>query len=114
MIHEIILSACLISGTFFILVAAMGIVRMPDLYLRMHASTKAGTVGISFLLLAVGIFYNDVSVSSRILGIILFVFITAPVAAHILGKVMIKKGYQFWRNPKKRSMDNSEEDNGFS
>lgn len=45
---EIIAGLCLLLGTFFVVVASIGILRLPDLYIRMHAATKAGTVGLTF------------------------------------------------------------------
>ncbi|MGF1734078.1 monovalent cation/H(+) antiporter subunit G [Photobacterium satsumensis] len=95
---EILISILLLFGTFFTLVASLGIVRMPDLYTRMHAATKAGTVGICFLLLAVSFSIPEVTVISRVIGTILFLFITAPVAAHLLGKAMHQINYKIWRN----------------
>ncbi|KHT65112.1 cation:proton antiporter [Photobacterium gaetbulicola] len=97
---DILISILLLFGTFFTLVASLGIVRMPDLYTRMHAATKAGTVGICFLLLAVSLSMPEVTVISRVIGTILFLFITAPVAAHLLGKAMQQNGYKIWRNKK--------------
>ena len=54
-ISHIIASVALIAGAFFTLVAAIGVVRLPDILMRMHASTKAGTLGTGFILLAVAV-----------------------------------------------------------
>ncbi|MBR9787498.1 MAG: monovalent cation/H(+) antiporter subunit G [Vibrionaceae bacterium] len=97
---ELIIGILLCIGTLFFLIASLGIVRMPDLYTRMHAATKAGTVGVASLLLSVAIAIPDATVISRALGTMLFIFLTAPVAAHLLGKAMRKSGYRMWRNPK--------------
>ena len=94
---EAVIAICLLSGTFFAVVAGLGILRLPDLYTRMHASTKAGTVGLGFLLLAVTLHFRDLTVASRALGVLLFLFLTAPVAAHLLGRAMLQRGYPFWR-----------------
>lgn len=88
----------LVLGTLFTLFASLGILRMPDLYTRMHAATKAGTAGLSLLLLAVALCMPEIGVISRLVGIMLFIFLTAPVAAHLLGKVTQQAGYAFWRN----------------
>lgn len=88
----------LVLGSLFTLFASLGILRMPDLYTRMHAGTKAGTVGLSSLLLAVAFSMPDTGVLSRLVGIMLFILITAPVAAHLLGKVTQQVGYTIWRN----------------
>ncbi|HDU8572084.1 TPA: monovalent cation/H(+) antiporter subunit G [Vibrio parahaemolyticus] len=97
---DIIVGILLCLGTLFTLIASLGILRMPDLYTRMHAATKAGTVGLASLLLAVAIAIPDITVISRVIGIMLFIFITAPVAAHLLGKATQESGYQIWRNKK--------------
>ncbi|CAH1555786.1 MULTISPECIES: monovalent cation/H(+) antiporter subunit G [Vibrio] len=98
---DIIVGILLCLGTLFTLIASLGILRMPDLYTRMHAATKAGTVGLASLLLAVAIAIPDITVISRVIGTMLFIFITAPVAAHLLGKATQESGYQIWRNKKK-------------
>ncbi len=97
---EFLTALLLFVGSTFILVASVGILRMPDLYTRMHAATKAGTVGLSSLLLAVAVAIPESTVISRVMGTMLFIFLTAPVAAHLLGKAMKQSGYQIWRNKK--------------
>lgn len=92
-----IVGILLCVGTLFILTASLGVLRMPDLYTRMHAATKAGTVGVASLLLALAIAIPDITVMSRTLGTMLFIFLTAPVAAHLLGKSMRQSGYKMWR-----------------
>ena len=99
---DILISVAWLSGTFFTLIAALGSLRLPDLYLRIHAATKAGTVGIGLILLAVALFYFEMAVISRVIGIILFIIMTTPAAAHVLGKTMMKADYRMWRNPLKR------------
>ncbi len=97
----LLVSLLLLLGTFFIFVASLGILRMPDLYTRMHAATKAGTVGVASLLLAVAIAMPEISVISRTIGTVLFIMITAPVAAHLLGKAAHDSGYKEWKNDNK-------------
>jgi len=87
----------LMAGTFFFIVASFGILRMPDIYTRLHVATKAGTVGLGFLLIAVAIHFQDIAVTSRALGAVFFIFLTSPVASHLLGKAMLKKDYKFWK-----------------
>lgn len=92
----------MLLGVFFATVAALGILRMPDLYIRMHASTKAGTIGLGLVMMAVALHFRDVASISRALGIMIFLVVTAPVAAHLLGKSMLDKGYKMWRKNEKR------------
>lgn len=98
---DIAVTACLIIGTFFIVVAAIGVVRMPDIYIRMHALAKAATIGIGLLTAAAAVYFNDITVTSLVIGTNIFLFITAPTATHILGKVVIEKGCPMWQRDQK-------------
>lgn len=95
---DVLMAVCLLIGTFFTLVAALGIIRMPDIYMRIHAVTKAGTVGIGMTLLAVALFFMDTAVTSRVVGIMLFIIMTTPAAAHMLGKIILMSPYRMWKN----------------
>lgn len=94
---DIVIASCLVLGTFFIIVAAIGIVRMPDIYIRMHALAKAATIGIALLTIAAAIYFNDITITSLVIGINIFLIITAPTATHILGKVVIEQGCNMWQ-----------------
>jgi multicomponent Na+:H+ antiporter subunit G len=96
----LLIGILLCLGTLFTLVASLGILRMPDLYTRMHAATKAGTVGLSLWLVAVAVSIPEITVVSRVIGTMVFIFLTAPVAAHLLGKATQQSGYLIWRNKK--------------
>lgn len=76
----------LVVGTLFMLIAAIGLVRMPDLFLRMSAATKAATLGILCVLGGVALHFGDVVVVLRAVAIALFLSLTAPVAAHMIGR----------------------------
>lgn len=102
MILEALTILFLLFGVFFITVAGLGILRMPDLYIRMHASTKAGTIGLGLLMIAVALHFRDVASVSRAVAIMIFLILTAPVAAHVLGKSMLDKGYKMWHKDGKR------------
>lgn len=87
----------MIVGAFFMLVSAMGVVRLPDLYMRMSASTKSSTIGVSCMLLAAAFFFaDDLGSAAQILAIIAFLFITAPVAAHMIGRAGYYSGSELW------------------
>ncbi|GIW27359.1 MAG: Na+/H+ antiporter subunit G [Meiothermus sp.] len=81
-----------LGGVFFLLIAAIGVVRMPDLYNRMHATSKAGTLGVGLILVAVAVFYQELSVAARALSALAFIVLTAPVAAHALGRAAYLSG----------------------
>jgi len=83
-------------GTLFIFLAAVGVLRMPDLYLRISVTTKAATLGISLVLIAVAIYFDDLSITTRVSAIVVFMFLTAPVGAHMLGRASYFAGVQLW------------------
>jgi multicomponent Na+:H+ antiporter subunit G len=86
----------LIIGSLFTLAAAVGIVRLPDVYSRMHAASKAGTAGSCIILVALALVELDLSVATRALACIVFFVITAPISAHLLAKAALKAGYPMW------------------
>lgn len=76
----------LLLGSAFMAISALGLVRLPDVYLRMHSVAKAGALGCSVLLLGVACALPDSGVVLRVLGAIVFLFVTAPVASHLIGR----------------------------
>lgn len=93
---EIIAGLLLIIGSLFILIATIGILRMPDIFLRMSATTKAATLGISIILIGTAFFYQDFGIITRVIIIILFLGLTAPVSAHMIGRAAYLEGLPFW------------------
>ena len=89
--------ALMLAGMSFIVIAALGIVRMPDLFTRMSASTKAATLGIGLLLTATAVHFNDVTVTSRVVATIVFLLLTSPVAAHSIGRAAYTAGIPLWQ-----------------
>lgn len=96
MISEVIIAILLLSGSFFVLVAAIGVLRLPDLMMKMHASTKAGTLGAGLILVSVGVAFDEISVLTRVIATIIFLLLTAPVAAHLIGRAAYYVGVDFW------------------
>lgn len=84
-----------VLGTFFVVVAGVGMVRFPDPLMRLHASTKAGTLGAAFVASGVMCFYPTLSVAARGTALILFLLLTAPVAAHMIGRAAYYGGTSF-------------------
>ena len=82
----------IVVGAGFSLLAALGLLRFPDLFTRLHAATKAGTVGVGFVLLAVALASFDLSVALRALGGIAFIILTSPIAAHLLARAAYLSG----------------------
>lgn len=90
-------AALLVIGATFLLAAAIGVLRLPDLYTRMQAATKAATLGISCILIAVALYMEDLGVAIRAFFAVVFFFLTAPVAAHMIGRAAYFIGVPLWK-----------------
>ncbi|PMR70009.1 monovalent cation/H(+) antiporter subunit G [Halomonas heilongjiangensis] len=93
---EFIKGALILSGALFMLLAALGILRLPDLLTRMHATTKAAALGVILIMLSVALHFAEVAVVARAFAIIVFVVMTAPVAAHVIGRAGYFVGSKLW------------------
>jgi multicomponent K+:H+ antiporter subunit G len=90
MIVEVLVSLFLLIGAAFALIGAIGLASLPDFYTRLHGPTKATTLGVGGMLLASTIYFtNQGKVSLHEILIILFLFITAPVSAHLMMKAAL-------------------------
>lgn len=85
-------AALVLAGGVFGLLAAIGIVRLPDLYTRLHAASKAGVVGAGLILVAVAMISTDAAVVLRALLGIVFLLLSTPIAAHLLARAAYKAG----------------------
>ena len=83
---DILVGLFLIAGAGFVMIAAIGIVRLPDLLTRMHASTKAGTLGALLVLVGLAFHVGTGEVVSKVVATSLFLLLTAPIAAHMIGR----------------------------
>ena len=93
---EIIISVLLLLAAVVIVLASIGILRMPDLPTRMHATTKSGGLAIILIMVAVGIYFWRVDIMARVLAIIFFTLVTAPIAAHAIGRAGYLSGITLW------------------
>lgn len=94
---NVLASALLLTGCAFLLLAAVGIVRMPDLYIRMSSSSKAVTLGVGCLALGLALHMNDAGVTTRAVLLIALFLLKAPVAAHMLGRAAYRTGVPLWK-----------------
>lgn len=85
---EIVVALTMITGTFFTVVACVGLLRFPDVYCRMHAAGKAGTLGVSLLIVAAIVYFapTEGSVPFRGTLAVFFQFLTTPAATHLLAR----------------------------
>lgn len=84
-------------GAIFTLLAGVGIVRMPDLYLRISVTTKAATLGVGLILVCAALYFREISITTKVLAIILFILLTAPVSAHLIGRAAYTLGIPMWK-----------------
>ena len=96
--NEIVISVFLIIGSLFMLLGVIGILRMPDLFMRLSATTKAATLGIALILGASAIYFGTIEVTSKIIATIIFVFLTAPISAHMIGRAAYFNRARLWKN----------------
>jgi len=96
MMNNIAAALLLSLGSLFSLVAALGMLRLPDTVMRMHAATKAGTLGAGLILIAEAFFYAELGITLRALAAITFLLLTAPVAAHLIGRAAYYSGIKLW------------------
>ena len=93
---EVLVALLVVIGTTFMLLAAVGVLRMPDVYMRLQVSTKGASLGAGCVLIAVPIFFGDLGVAVRALLIIVFIFLTTPISAHMLGRAAYIVGVPLW------------------
>jgi multicomponent Na+:H+ antiporter subunit G len=83
---EIVTFIFALIGVGFMVLSSIGMLRMPDLYTRIHAAAKAGTVGVIGILLAVAVHAQDVLTAAKMFALIGFFLFTAPVASHMIDR----------------------------
>lgn len=94
--RDAVVALLLSAGALFILIGGIGIYRMPDLFSRMSATTKAATLGVVVIVLAMAVHFDDVATRARAALTIFFLFITAPVAAHMIGRAGYALGVKLY------------------
>lgn len=93
---ETISSICILLGVAAMIIAAVGIIRLPDFYTRNSATTKAVTLGVGLILLGIGIYFNDLVIGLKLTSIILFIVLTTPISAFVITRAAYKDRVPFW------------------
>ena len=93
---EILIAILWMAGSAFALLAAVGVLRMPDVFTRMQASTKASTLGLGCLLIGAGVQLGDFGSFIRVVSIGAFVLLTTPVAAHVIARASYLADVPLW------------------
>ena len=100
---DLVLVVLVLAGSGFALVAAIGVWRLPDALMRMHASSKAGTLGGGMLFLAVAIGLGAFDTAVRALAGVAFLLFTTPIASHLIGRATYLLGVP--RDPRQERDD---------
>jgi len=96
MMSDLVAAVLLVIGASFLLLAGVGMLRMPDVFSRMQAATKASTLGVGCILVAVAVHFNDLGITVRALAASVFFLLTAPVSAHLMGRASYFLGVPLW------------------
>ncbi len=89
---DILTLALLFVGVFFFFVGTLGLLRFPDVFTRMHATTKSDTLGAASILAGLALYSGDFFTGSKMLIIIVFTVIGNPTAAHAIAKAAYISG----------------------
>ncbi len=92
---ELITAALVFTSALFLLLASLGLLRMPDLYTRLGAATKAVTLGGGLMFAAVAVHFADIASGARAVAGIVFLLVTAPVTAHVIARSAFHLGIDF-------------------
>jgi multicomponent Na+:H+ antiporter subunit G len=95
-VSEFLSGVLILVGAAFLLLAAIGVLRMPDLFTRMQPATKAATLGIACTLLGAALHFGDLAITLRVLATAVFFLLTAPVTAHLIGRASYFVGVPLW------------------
>ena len=104
-IHEMIAALLIIVGGGFMFVSAVGVIRLPDFYTRLHASSIGETFGLVLAGLGMVIYHGVNLTSAKILLIIIALFLVNPIGTHLIGKAAIRAGETPWGYVKKEEDD---------
>jgi multicomponent Na+:H+ antiporter subunit G len=109
---DVLSGILLVGGAAFMLLSAVGILRLPDIYIRLHALTKAGTFGVTGVILAVIVHFRNLEVLGPGLLVILFFLITFPVSGHLIGRAAHRIGIRGWERTRPDELAESPEAGG--
>jgi multicomponent Na+:H+ antiporter subunit G len=86
----------MVGGALFMLLAAIGVVRLPDVLLRMSATSKASALGTIMILVAFAIAVDHLGVVTRVIAAIAFILLTVPVAGHLISRAAYLRDAKLW------------------
>ncbi|MDP2873432.1 MAG: monovalent cation/H(+) antiporter subunit G [Bacillota bacterium] len=90
--RELVAALLLVAGTFFLLAGTIGILRMPDVYTRMHVAAKSDSLGAGLWLLGLAVVTSDPTTVVKLIFLVVFIWITSPTAAHCMARAAYRSG----------------------
>jgi multicomponent Na+:H+ antiporter subunit G len=96
-------------GAVFLLLAGVGIIRLPDVYCRASATTKAATLGVGCLLVGTAVHFGDLQITTRVAATVAFLLLTAPVAAHMIARAAYLRGIELWSGTQRDELHDAAE-----
>jgi len=106
---EVLCSILVITGSLFMFIACVGILRFPDFYIRNSAVSKASTLGVFLILLGVGIYFDSLVIFLEIIAIIYFILLISPTGAYIIARSALKNKVPFWYKTNLKDLDDPHE-----
>jgi multicomponent Na+:H+ antiporter subunit G len=94
--RELAVIALLAGGVFFVFVGAVGLIRLPDIYTRSHATSKSDTLGVVLSLGGVMLAFDSATLVVKAFALIVFMFVTNPTASHAIARAAYDQGYEPW------------------
>ncbi len=88
--------ALVLGGVFFLVTGAIGMIRFPDIYTRMHAAGKCDTLGSLLVLTGLACYEGFVLASAKLLIVAVFILVTSPTATHAIARAAMRSGIEWW------------------
>jgi len=109
-VRDVLAAALMLAGAVTAILAALGVLRMPDVFTRLSATSKASTLVKMCVFLALALAFDDLGVATRALAAVAFVFLTAPLAGHAIGRAAFALGVPLFPGTKINEMPGPEGD----
>ena len=101
MIADIVSISLVSGGVFFLFMGAVGMLRFPDFYTRMHAAGKCDTLGSLLVVSGIAVYLGPTLSSIKVLAIAVFIFLTSPTATHAIARAALRNKVPLWTKDKK-------------
>ncbi|MEH7012395.1 monovalent cation/H(+) antiporter subunit G [Neobacillus niacini] len=97
-IFDFLIGFFILVGSLLCLIATIGVIRLPDVYTRNHAASKAATLGVMSILLGTFLYFYALEghFNSRLILGIIFLFMTSPISGHLINRAAYNSGVKLW------------------